>query len=119
MKQLLQLEEIGQTFAGIVALYFSPLQFSWWIWPFLFLSPDISFIAYSINTKVGAWVYNLLHHKGVAIAIAAIGFFSQQNIVLFIGTLLFTHSSFDRMLGYGLKYTDSFKHTHLQTFQSK
>ncbi len=27
--------------------------------------------------------------------------------------LLFAHSSFDRMLGYGLKYNDSFNHTSL------
>jgi hypothetical protein len=26
---------------------------------------------------------------------------------------LFGHSAFDRMLGYGMKYTDSFQHTHL------
>jgi hypothetical protein len=32
---------------------------------------------------------------------------------VFTGTLLFTHASFDRILGYGLKYFDSFKHTHL------
>jgi hypothetical protein len=26
---------------------------------------------------------------------------------------LLGHSSFDRVLGYGLKYDDDFKHTHL------
>lgn len=29
------------------------------------------------------------------------------------GLILLGHSSLDRVLGYGLKYADSFKHTHL------
>ena len=29
------------------------------------------------------------------------------------GIILFTHSNMDRILGYGLKYPDDFKHTHL------
>lgn len=119
MKQLLQLEELAQTIAGIIILGYLPFNFSWWLWPLLFLSPDISFVAYSVNTKVGAWVYNIFHHKGIAITLAAIGFFAKQDLLLFTGVLLFSHASFDRMLGYGLKYTDSFKHTHLGTLKGK
>jgi hypothetical protein len=29
------------------------------------------------------------------------------------GVIMLGHSSFDRVLGYGLKYGDSFRHTHL------
>jgi hypothetical protein len=29
------------------------------------------------------------------------------------GIILFTHISFDRVLGYGLKYSDSFHNTHM------
>jgi hypothetical protein len=29
------------------------------------------------------------------------------------GIILFTHSSMDRVFGYGLKYPDSFNNTHL------
>jgi hypothetical protein len=118
MKHLLQFEELVQTLAGIIILALLPLHFSWWLWPFLFLSPDISFIAYTVNKKVGAWAYNILHHKGVATGLAITGYFLHDNVLTFIGVLLFTHSSFDRLLGYGLKYTDSFKHTHLDTLKS-
>jgi hypothetical protein len=113
MKQVLQLEEMAQTALGIAALYYQPLHFSWWLWPILFLSPDISMLGYAVNTKWGAFAYNLFHHKGVAIAIAAAGFFTGNQIILFVGVLLFAHSAFDRMMGYGLKYEDGFKHTHL------
>jgi hypothetical protein len=113
MKQVLQLEELAQMILGITGLYFLPFHFSWWLWIILFLSPDISFLAYCINKKAGAIGYNIFHHKGIAIAIAAAGFLSGNEIFMFIGTLFFTHSSFDRLLGYGLKYPDDFKHTHL------
>lgn len=113
MKQVLQLEELAQMALGITGLYFLPFQFSWWLWIILFLSPDISFLAYCINNKAGAVGYNIFHHKGIAIAIAAAGFLYSSEVAMFIGTLLFTHSSFDRLLGYGLKYPDDFKHTHL------
>jgi hypothetical protein len=32
---------------------------------------------------------------------------------MFIGGMLFAHSSLDRVMGFGLKFTDSFNHTHL------
>ena len=79
----------------------------------LFLAPDIGFIGYAINTKVGALTYNLLHHKGIAVASYIAGLHFSIPELQFAGLLLFGHSSFDRMLGYGLKYNDSFHHTHL------
>jgi len=66
-----------------------------------------------VNTKVGAVMYNIAHHKLVAAIVIALGMFMQQDIVLLTGILLWAHSSFDRMLGYGLKHSDSFQHTHL------
>ena len=79
----------------------------------LFLSPDISMPGYVINKKAGAFTYNVFHHKGLAIVIAATGFFTNSHIIMLTGILLFAHSSFDRAMGYGLKYEDDFKHTHL------
>jgi hypothetical protein len=113
MKKVLQLEELAQMVFGIIGLYLLSFDLQWWLWIILFLSPDISFLAYCINKKTGAIGYNFFHHKGIAIAIAATGFFYSSELMMFIGTLLFTHSSFDRLLGYGLKYPDDFKHTHL------
>ncbi len=113
MKQILQLEELAQMTIAIAVLYYLPFQFSWWIWPLLFLSPDIAMLSYGINKKTGAVIYNIFHHKGLAIAIAAAGFVAHNDLVMFIGSLLFAHATFDRVLGYGLKYADDFKHTHL------
>ncbi len=113
MKKLLQAEEIAQLALTIIALYYTPIHISWWLWPLLFLSPDISMLGYLINTHVGAVAYNLAHHKLVAGMVLGIGWLTQQPLLIMAGLLLWGHSSFDRVMGYGLKYPDSFGHTHL------
>lgn len=85
----------------------------WWWCPALFFVPDVSFAAYAINVRVGAFFYNLLHHKGLALLVFTFGYLLEWNWGLVIGSVLFGHSSFDRLLGYGLKYPDSFQNTHL------
>jgi multidrug transporter EmrE-like cation transporter len=113
MKYLLKIEELAQTILGIAVLYFLPFHFSWWWWVILFLSPDIAMLGYAISKKTGGVVYNIFHHKGIAIAVAIAGFLLKEDIMMLAGALLFAHASFDRIWGYGLKYPDNFKHTHL------
>lgn len=113
MKTILQTEELAQLAIAIIGLLLQPLHFSWWLWVILFLSPDISMLGYLISTKTGAVCYNLFHHKLIAIVILIGGYFLRNDAAVFIGLLLYAHSSFDRMMGYGLKYPDSFRHTHL------
>lgn len=119
MKQLLQTEELFQFLASIVSLYFLPVHLNWWLWIILFLLPDISMLGYLINTRLGAITYNVFHHKGFGLTILAIGFFSGTLWIEVAGIILFGHSAMDRTMGYGLKYPDSFKHTHLGPLPEK
>ena len=105
------------TAIGIYLLTIYNLHLSFWIWAILFFTPDIGMLGYLVNTKLGALIYNLFHHKGLAITIAVAGYYLQNDVMIAIGILLFSHASFDRILGYGLKYNDSFKHTHLQSLE--
>ncbi|MEM9680882.1 MAG: DUF4260 domain-containing protein, partial [Bacteroidota bacterium] len=86
---------------------------SWWVFLVLFLAPDIGMIGYLINNKVGAVLYNLFHHKGLAIVLYLAGVYLSNDMLCLSGTILFAHSAFDRMLGYGLKMEKGFKFTHL------
>jgi hypothetical protein len=70
-------------------------------------------LGYLVNTRVGAITYNLFHHKGIAIVFYLLGVFLTIPELTLVGVVLFGHSSFDRVLGYGLKYSDNFKNTHL------
>jgi hypothetical protein len=79
----------------------------------LFLLPDIGMLGYLVNPNVGAMSYNLLHHKGVAILVYFAGYFLVIHELTLFGIVLFGHSSFDRIFGYGLKFFNNFKHTHL------
>jgi hypothetical protein len=86
---------------------------SFWAWLLLFFSPDISGLAYLVSPRIGAYGYNLFHNRAIAIALIAVGLFTHVDLIKTLGILLLAHSSFDRMMGYGLKYTDNFKHTNL------
>ena len=111
MNTLLKLEELGQFLLSI--LLFNQLDYAWWVFPACLLLPDLSMIGYAFNTKTGAWLYNIFHHKLLAIAVLFLGFALQSPVLTLAGVILFSHSAMDRIFGYGLKFKDDFKHTHL------
>lgn len=111
MKINLKLEEWAQF--GLSVFLFSQLDFAWWWFPVLILLPDIGMVGYFFGTRAGAVVYNLFHHKALAVMIGVLGFVLSDQVMLLAGIILYGHASMDRAFGYGLKYNDSFKHTHL------
>lgn len=113
MKTLLKSEEAIQFLASIYS--FSVLPFAWWWFPALILLPDLSMVGYLISPAIGAVTYNTIHHKGLGLVIGLAGLMVGNQYLMLTGLILFAHSSMDRMLGYGLKYADSFKHTSLGT----
>jgi Domain of unknown function (DUF4260) len=117
MKTTLKLEEAAMAAIGIYFLSLYTLGLPGWLWIILFFTPDIGMLGYLINNKVGAASYNIFHHKGIAIGLAVLGYYLQNNMLTATGILLFAHASFDRIAGYGLKYEDSFKHTHLGSLE--
>lgn len=111
MKSILKLEELFQFALGIYL--FSTLSYAWWWFLVLILLPDIGMLGYLVNTKTGALTYNVFHHKGLAILILLIGIYFEIEVMQLIGIILFSHAALDRVFGYGLKYADNFKNTHL------
>lgn len=111
MNNVIKLEEIGQFILSIAL--FSSLDYAWWVFPLLLLTPDISMIGYVWNTKVGAVLYNIFHHKLLGILLLIIGFYGEINGLSLVGIIIFGHAALDRIFGYGLKFSDNFKHTHL------
>jgi hypothetical protein len=117
MKTVLKIEEAAMTGVAIYFLTRYSLGLPVWLWVILFFTPDIGMLGYLLNTRAGAIIYNLFHHKGIALALAMTGFFLNKDILTAIGILLFAHAAFDRIWGYGLKYPDSFKNTHLGSLE--
>jgi len=111
MNNLLKLEELGQFLLSLIL--FNQLDYSWWVFPACILLPDLSMIGYLVNPKIGAWFYNFSHHKLVAISILVLGYGLNNSLLILAGVILFGHSAMDRIFGYGLKFNDNFKNTHL------
>lgn len=111
MKNLIKFEEL--LMFGLSIYLFSTFDFEWWWYLALILAPDISMLGYINGPRVGAFTYNLFHHKGIALIVYLIGVAIYSQPLMLGGVILFGHSSFDRMMGYGLKFSDSFSHTHL------
>jgi hypothetical protein len=111
MKTLIKIEEL---FLALLAFYlFLAFGFAWWWFFVLLLAPDISMLGYIFGPKAGAWTYNAVHFKAVAVAVFILGGYVHIAWLQAAGLIILAHSSLDRVLGYGLKYADAFQHTHL------
>jgi hypothetical protein len=108
---LLRLEGAA-AFALSLAAY-ARLGEGWVIFAVLFLVPDLSMLGYFAGRRVGAAAYNAAHTYLVPAALCAAGLALGQAMMTAIGLIWVAHIGLDRMLGYGLKYSTAFGHTHL------
>ena len=111
MKSILKIEELAMFILGVIL--FNQLNYEWWWFLVLILLPDIGMLGYIVNTKIGAIVYNIFHHKGLALCLYFFGIYTEIELLKLIGIILFAHASMDRIFGYGLKFSDAFTNTHL------
>jgi hypothetical protein len=111
MKSILKVEEVFMFGLGIYL--FSLLNYEWWWFLVLIFAPDIGMLGYLFGNRAGAIVYNLFHHKGIAISVYLLGIYLSLPLCQLAGVILFAHSALDRVLGYGLKYDKVFKYSHL------
>ena len=121
MKNLLKLEELAQFIPCLAALILTGAD--WWWYMLLFIGPDIGMLGYLVNTKIGGFTYNMLHHKAVAMVIfwlsVELGYIGDDGDpkvhleLAYTSLVLYGHASMDRIFGYGLKFGDNFHHTHL------
>lgn len=100
MKILLKLEELAQLLFSIYL--FSRLPYAWWIFPLFFFVPDVSLLGSLAGKHIGALSYNLIHHKALAVSMYIAGGLLGVPLLSLVGVLLLGHSSFDRVLGFGL-----------------
>ena len=111
MQNTIRLEELG--FFLFSVFLFSTLGYPWWYFPVLLFVPDISMLGYLAGPRVGAVIYNLVHHRALALLYYVAGVSLSAPVLSLAGVIIFAHSSLDRVFGYGLKFADGFGHTHL------
>jgi hypothetical protein len=117
MRRIIQAEEVLLFLLSIAALYY--LDVAWWYYLILIIGPDISMVGYIAGNKTGAILYNLFHHKGIAVILFLTGVYFNSWHLQVYGIILFGHSAMDRVFGYGLKYYEGFHHTHLGNIEKQ
>ncbi len=110
-KLFLHLE--GLTVLATAVTLYAQGGYSWWLFAALILAPDLAMLGYLLSPRVGAISYNLFHNYVVVLLFLGLGYFSGSPWLLAIGLIWLAHAGMDRFAGYGLKYSDRFKHTHL------
>lgn len=97
---------------ALLAVYYE-LDFSWFWFVLLILMPDIFMVGYLKNPKVGAVVYNIGHSYFVPIALWFLSHHIESLFWIALAIIWAAHIAADRMLGFGLKLPEGFKHTHM------
>ncbi len=86
---------------------------SWLLFAVAFFLPDLSVVGYLGGNRVGAATYNAVHSSVLPVALAVIGVVTDGSLLTAVALIWLAHIGFDRMVGYGLKYAEGFKETHL------
>lgn len=87
--------------------------YSWWLFFALLLTPDLAMIGYLVNPRLGSVLYNVVHSYLFALGFALTAYLLHWPLATALALIWLAHIGMDRTAGYGLKYGDAFKHTHL------
>lgn len=112
---LLRLEGLIVLVAALT-VYATFLHGRWWIFVVFFLAPDLSLLGYAVKDQpaLAAALYNAAHTYVLALLLALVAWIAGWQIGMLAAAIWTAHIAFDRLLGFGLKYPQSFKETHLQ-----
>lgn len=108
---LLRLE--GAAVAALTLLLYARTGASWWLFAALWLAPDLSLLGYLGRPCRAARIYNAFHTYFVPGVLAMSAFLLHANSLLPVALIWANHIGVDRLLGYGLKYSNGFGWTHL------
>ena len=109
---LLRLE--GLIVAAISAVLYAQTGASWWLFAALWLAPDLSMLGYATGRPCwGARIYNAYHNYAVPGLLALFAIVIHARGLMPIALIWINHIGVDRLLGFGLKYSDGFGFTHL------
>ncbi len=97
--------------------YFIVLHGHWGLFALLILAPDVSLLGYAAksHTRFAAMLYNLVHSYASPAILGLAGWKLDSAICVQVAAIWIAHIGMDRVLGFGLKYPEAFKPTHLQT----
>jgi hypothetical protein len=108
---LLRLE--GLAVGAVSAVLYARTGTSWWLFAALWLAPDLSILGYLAGPCRGSRVYNAAHTYILPITLAVCAVLLRANALLPFALIWVNHIGVDRLMGYGLKFSNGFDWTHL------
>ena len=108
---LLRME--GLAVAVVSALLYARTGASWWAFAAFWLLPDLSILGYFAGPCRGSRIYNSAHTYLVPITLAVCSLLLHANNLLPFSLIWVNHIAVDRMMAYGLKFSNGFGFTHL------
>ena len=109
---LVLLRTEGAALLGLAIVLYAKFGRSWILFAVLLLAPDLGALGYVRDTRLGAMTYDVVHTYLAPAVLAMIGVLADSSLTWSIAIIWFAHIGMDRLVGYGLKYPDSFQHTH-------
>jgi hypothetical protein len=103
----------GLAVAAVSAVLYARTGAGWWLFAALWLAPDLSMLGYLGGSCWGARIYNAVHAYVAPLTLALAALVLHANGLLPFALIWMNHIGVDRLLGYGLKFADGFKWTHL------
>jgi hypothetical protein len=115
---------------GLLALIISCIAYRnlypgrWGFFALLFLVPDISLLGYLFSSpkisapKVSAAFYNAVHSYLLPLVLGLLAWERGWALAGQLALIWLSHVSFDRSIGYGLKFPYKFRYTHIQSSAS-
>lgn len=108
---ILRLE--GLVAAAISVAAYARIGASWWLFAALWLAPDLSMLGYLGRPCRAARIYNTFHTYLLPVVLGTSAILLHARGLLPVALIWINHIGVDRLLGYGLKYSDGFGWTHL------
>jgi hypothetical protein len=103
----------GLAVAAVSAALYARYGASWWLFAALWLAPDLSMVGYLRGAAWGSRVYNAVHSYATPATLGFVAFLLHAHLSLALALIWVNHIGVDRLLGYGLKYSEEFSLTHL------
>ena len=103
----------GLAVAAVSAVLYARTGASWWLFAALWLVPDLSMLGYLLSPCRGARIYNAFHTYTLPIVLGLSGWVLHAGGLVPFALIWVNHIGIDRLLGYGLKYSNGFGWTHL------
>ena len=105
----------GAAIGAVALIAYGTTGASWWQFAAFILVPDLAMVGYLAGPRAGALIYNLAHSYTLPVALSGAAMIAGFPMLLANALVWIAHISADRMLGYGFKLPEGFRHTDLGT----